>query len=127
MKVLVTGAAGQLGQALQRSVPSCIGGHPVELILCSRTGGNGILSLDLVDAAACRALVQEFKPDWLINAGAYTAVDGERTIINHRDEALFEAQITLPEPFRFDAALADARWPGGAATLFDHEFPNRFA
>ena len=75
MKVLVTGAAGQLGQALQRSAPSCIGGHPVELILCSRTGGNGILSLDLVDAAACRALVQELKPDWLINAGAYTAVD----------------------------------------------------
>ncbi|MFZ9901852.1 MAG: dTDP-4-dehydrorhamnose reductase, partial [Vulcanococcus sp.] len=27
------------------------------------------------DAEACRALVQQHQPDWLINAGAYTAVD----------------------------------------------------
>lgn len=75
MKVLITGAAGQLGQALQRTVPARIAGQPVELILCSRRGGDGALALDLGDAAACRALVQQIKPDWLINAGAYTAVD----------------------------------------------------
>ena len=75
MKVIITGAAGQLGQALRLAVPAAIAGKPVELITTSRSGGEGTLALDLADAAACRALVHEHKPDWLINAGAYTAVD----------------------------------------------------
>jgi dTDP-4-dehydrorhamnose reductase len=75
VKVLITGAAGQLGQALRRSVPSTIGNSPVELISTSRTGGEGVIRLDLADAEACRALVEQLRPDWLINAGAYTAVD----------------------------------------------------
>jgi thiamine-monophosphate kinase len=41
----------------------------LELIACSRA------ELDLADAKACRELVLQAKPDWLINAGAYTAVD----------------------------------------------------
>jgi len=40
---------------------------------------------------------------------------GERTVINHRDAALF-AEPGLP-PIVFDAALVDTRWPMGAATL----------
>jgi dTDP-4-dehydrorhamnose reductase len=75
MKVLITGAAGQLGQALRRSVPAAIGSSPVELISTSRRGGEGAIPLDLADAEACRALVEQLRPDWLINAGAYTAVD----------------------------------------------------
>jgi dTDP-4-dehydrorhamnose reductase len=70
MKVIITGAAGQLGQALCRLAPA-----PLELITTSRSGGDGSIPLDLADAEACRALVQEHRPDWLINAGAYTAVD----------------------------------------------------
>ena len=70
MKVIITGAAGQLGQALRRLAPA-----PLELIATSRSGGDGAIPLDLADAEACRALVQEHRPDWLINAGAYTAVD----------------------------------------------------
>ena len=75
MKVIVTGGGGQLGQALRRSVPLLIAGDPVELIVTSRSGGEGALALDLADAAACRDLVEEHRPDWVINAGAYTAVD----------------------------------------------------
>ncbi|MBM5807926.1 MAG: dTDP-4-dehydrorhamnose reductase [Cyanobacteria bacterium M_surface_10_m2_179] len=75
MKVLITGAAGQLGQALRRSVPAQIAGSPVQLITTSRRGGEGAIALDLADAAACRALVEHHRPDWLINAAAYTAVD----------------------------------------------------
>ena len=70
MKVIITGAAGQLGQALRRLAPA-----QLELITTSRRGGDGSISLDLADPEACRALVQEHRPDWLINAGAYTAVD----------------------------------------------------
>lgn len=70
MRVLLTGATGQLGQALRRSCPP-----GVDLIGSSRCGGAGLIALDLADAQACRAAVQELRPDWVINAGAYTAVD----------------------------------------------------
>ena len=69
MKVVLTGAAGQLGQALIQSCPPLLKGEPLQLIACSRS------QLDLADAEACRRLVLEHRPDWLINAGAYTAVD----------------------------------------------------
>ena len=64
MRVLLTGSAGQLGQALQSSVPA-----GVELLATSRE------QLDLADAASCRAAVEQHRPDWVLNAGAYTAVD----------------------------------------------------
>jgi dTDP-4-dehydrorhamnose reductase len=70
MKVLLTGAAGQLGQALRQRVH-----EGVELIASSRGGGAGLLALDLADAEACRAAVHEHRPDWVLNGGAYTAVD----------------------------------------------------
>jgi dTDP-4-dehydrorhamnose reductase len=75
MKVILTGGAGQLGQALRRSAPAAIGGRAMELITTTRSGGEGAIALDLADAAACRALVEQHQPDWVINAGAYTAVD----------------------------------------------------
>jgi dTDP-4-dehydrorhamnose reductase len=64
MKVLLTGAAGQLGQALIASRPA-----GVELVPLRRS------DLDLADAGACKHLVRQHQPDWLLNAGAYTAVD----------------------------------------------------
>jgi dTDP-4-dehydrorhamnose reductase len=70
MKVLLTGAAGQLGQALIGATP-----EGIELLPSSRSGGNGMVALDLADATACRKTVEEHRPDWVLNAGAYTAVD----------------------------------------------------
>jgi len=64
MKVLLTGATGQLGQALIASRP-----EGVELVPLGRS------DLDLADAQACRQLMLRHQPDWLLNAGAYTAVD----------------------------------------------------
>lgn len=75
MKVLLTGAAGQLGQALIAQCPQQIGGVPLELVACSRRGEGGSQVLDLADAEACRRLLALHRPQWVINAGAYTAVD----------------------------------------------------
>jgi dTDP-4-dehydrorhamnose reductase len=36
---------------------------------------TGRAELDLADGAACRAAVERHRPDWVLNAGAYTAVD----------------------------------------------------
>ena len=70
MKVLLTGSAGQLGQELLASRPEAF-----ELIATRRGGGEGMLALDLADAEACKQMVQTHRPDWVVNAGAYTAVD----------------------------------------------------
>lgn len=64
MKVLVTGAGGQLGHELCGTVAP---GH--ELRATNHAG------LDIGDADAVRALVSAFRPDLIINAAAYTAVD----------------------------------------------------
>ena len=64
MKVLLTGAGGQLGQALIASAP-----EGLELVATSRQ------ELDLADAEACSDAVEQHKPDWVLNAGAYTSVD----------------------------------------------------
>ena len=64
MKILLTGADGQLGQALCASLPA-----EVELIATARR------QLDLSDPHACRSAVDTHRPDWVLNAGAYTAVD----------------------------------------------------
>jgi dTDP-4-dehydrorhamnose reductase len=64
MRVLVLGAGGQLGQALCRAAPS---GHEV----IARTRAE----LDIADAAAVQRETAREKPDWILNAAAYTAVD----------------------------------------------------
>jgi len=64
MKVLITGASGQVGTALVRSVPK-----QVELRALTRA------ELNIADRAEVRAEVEDFRPDVIINAAAYTAVD----------------------------------------------------
>lgn len=64
MKVLITGSAGQLGWELQRSAPL---GYQLTAVDAD--------SLDITDKAAVEAFVSELKPNVIINAAAYTAVD----------------------------------------------------
>ena len=94
MKVLLTGSAGQLGQALIASAP-----QGLELMATSRTGGQGLAAIDLSDAAACRAAVEEYQPDWVLNVGAYTAVDKAES-----EPELAEA-VNAGAPEAFSAAL----------------------
>jgi dTDP-4-dehydrorhamnose reductase len=96
MKVLVTGAAGQLGQALVAACP-----EGVELLALGRD------QLDLADAAACRAVVVEHRPDWVINAAAYTAVD------KAEGEAALAEAVNAGAP----AALAQALEVSGGSLL----------
>jgi dTDP-4-dehydrorhamnose reductase len=64
LKVLVTGASGQVGRALQDTVPS-----GVEMRALTHA------HLDISDAAAVRRTLADFSPAVVINAAAYTAVD----------------------------------------------------
>lgn len=64
MKIVVTGAGGQLGRELARSAPAA---HQVSLL----TSGQ----CDIGNADAVRGMLERERPDMLINAAAYTAVD----------------------------------------------------
>lgn len=64
MKVLITGAGGQLGRALMARPP----GSAAVLGLTHER-------LDIADAAAVRSALREFQPDVLVNAAGFTRVD----------------------------------------------------
>lgn len=64
MKVLVTGAGGQLGSALQRTAPAHADINAID-----------VDDVDLTDEAMLRARLVVEAPEVIINAAAYTAVD----------------------------------------------------
>lgn len=65
MKILVTGANGQVGQSLQQQLAN----SHWEFVALSRA------DLDISDAQAVEIAVQKIQPSVIINAAAYTAVD----------------------------------------------------
>ncbi len=63
-RLLLLGADGQVGWELRRAL------LPLgEVIACTRTG------VDLADSAGLEALLERVRPDVIVNAAAYTAVD----------------------------------------------------
>jgi len=64
MKVLITGAGGQLGSALQTMAPQ-------DAIIIAMAK----IDLDITDAAAVLRVMKEHKPQLIFNAAAYTDVD----------------------------------------------------
>jgi dTDP-4-dehydrorhamnose reductase len=90
VKVLLTGASGQLGQAL---IASCPAG--MELMALRRK------DLDLADTEACRRVVAQHRPAWVLNAGAYTAVDRAES------EPELAHAVNAAAPMAFAEVLAD--------------------
>ena len=90
MKVLLTGATGQLGCALQMIVPAGI-----QLIAYKHS------QLDLADSDACRQVVITERPDWVLNAGAFTGVDKAES------ESELAGLINAGAPAAFSEALAN--------------------
>jgi len=123
MRVLLTGASGQVGTELAR----CLQGR-VELAALDRR------ALDLSDAAAVSRAVREFKPALILNAAAYTAVDdaetheAEAAAINAKAPAVLAAEarasnallVHYSTDYVFDGAKrspyveTDATGPAGA-------------
>lgn len=72
MRVLVTGAGGQLGW----DVAAIFGEAEHEILPCDRA------MLDITDYVMCVKCVQDFKPDAVIHCAAYTAVDQAETDVD---------------------------------------------
>lgn len=84
LKIMLTGKDGQLGKALVKSIPAGI-----ELVALGRQ------DLDLSDKQACHKAVLEHRPDWVLNAGAYTAVDRAES----EPELAMAVNAAAPEAF----------------------------
>lgn len=70
MVVLVTGSNGQLGQSLQYIAKN----YPeIHFVFCDSS------TLDVTNKNSCEEVFSNYKPDYCINAAAYTAVDKAET------------------------------------------------
>lgn len=91
MKILLLGKNGQVGWELQRSLAP-LG----ELIALDRHSQDG-LSGDLSDLDALRATIREVRPDVIVNAAAYTAVDKAETETELADRVNAQASQVMAE------------------------------
>lgn len=103
MRILVIGGSGQVGFELQRALAP-LG----ELRVSSRDGrlpgGVADLALDVADAAAVRACIEAQRPDWVVNAAAYTAVDRAEDDVEAAFKANADAVAAMAEACRASGA-----------------------
>ncbi len=84
MRVLLTGSKGQAGTAVSLSTPEW-----VELICCDHR------TLDITEEGSVRGMLRDLKPEWIINAAAYTDVDRAETESRAAYEVNAEGTATL--------------------------------
>ncbi|HJP99975.1 MAG TPA: dTDP-4-dehydrorhamnose reductase [Jatrophihabitans sp.] len=101
MRWLITGAHGQLGSDLQQVLAAAPGGadDPDEV----RALGSS--ELDITDRRAIAAAVDEFGPDVIVNAAAYTAVDAAED----EEERAYSVNATGPALLAAQAARSGIR------------------
>jgi len=96
MRWLITGARGQLGVDLVRVLEQADG---AELLACGST------ELDITDRASIGDAVAGFRPDVIVNAAAYTAVDTAET----EEDRAYAVNATGPALLAAEAARTGAR------------------
>ncbi|WP_372922331.1 carbohydrate kinase family protein [Roseovarius sp.] len=112
----------------QVTLAGAIGADDLGAILCGRIDALGVR----------RDLLQIVPGQATPHSAVLITPDGERTIINRRDDGL-DLLPSIPEPFAFGAALADTRFPrlseavlaaaraAGRPAVLDAEAPVRIA
>lgn len=107
LRILITGGSGQVGHCLKAQLQGC-----AELSVLDSS------ALNIADRRSVRRAVETFRPDYIINAAAYTAVDkaesdAERAFAVNRDgarhlaeaaEAAGAAMLHISTDYVFDGA-----------------------
>ncbi len=92
MRVLITGAGGQLGRDLQ------------DVLADEEVDARDHRTLDISAAAAVMGLVREIRPQWVINAAAFNDVDRAQTA----EDQAFAVNARGPANLAAAAAAVDA-------------------
>ena len=98
MKILLLGKNGQVGWELQRSL-----GLLGDLVALDRAG-DGALCGDLADLEGLAATVRAVRPQVIVNAGAYTAVDRAES----EPDLAHRVNVEAPRTLAREAAALDA-------------------
>jgi len=115
MKILVTGGSGQVGFELQR-----------QLCLLGTVMAPSRQELDLADAAAVDRWLDSHQPELIVNAAAYTAVDGaeEEPALARRLNAELPAQLAAYSAARGQWLVhysSDYVYPGSGETPWQEQ------
>lgn len=94
MKVLITGASGQVGRVLTAQAPA---GTDIRAV--------DYQELDIADAASVGRYINAFRPEVIINAAAYTAVDKAES----DEAAAIRGNVEGPRHLAVAAAATNAR------------------
>lgn len=100
-KILVTGCNGQLGRAIRAEYA----GDAVEFILTDVVAGEGVTALDITKIDEVLALVEQTKPDVIINCAAHTNVDA----CEKEWDAAYRINAIGPRNLSIAAAKTDAK------------------
>ncbi len=117
MRILVTGAGGQLGRAIVAEAPEGMTVHA--LSRCQ---------LDITDPAAVAGVLEAVRPDWVVNTAAYTAVDRaeaqpDRAFAVNRDGARIVAEACRRFGCRMLHLSTDYVFDGKRGTPYRPEDP----
>jgi len=115
VNVLVTGADGQVGKALQATAPESVSVTALD-----------VGKLDITDIDAVVTLCATHSPDYIINAAAYTAVDRAETDIDaayavNRDGPRHLAQAAKASGAKLIHLSTDFIFDGARSTPYDPE------
>ena len=120
MKVLVTGVSGQLGFDVVRVLNE----QNIENLPCSRE------TFSLTDFEKARSVVTDYKPDAIIHAAAYTAVDKAEEDIENAFDTNYKgtenlAQIARDIDAKFVYISTDYVFPGDGEKFYETDDPKK--
>lgn len=112
-RILITGGSGQVGYCLKAQLQGC-----AELSVPDST------ALNIADRGSVRQAVETFRPDYIINAAAYTAVDkaesdAERAFAVNRDGARHLAEAAEAAGAAMLHISTDYVFDGAGGALYD--------
>ena len=116
-RILITGGSGQVGHCLKAQLEGC-----AELSVPDSS------ALNIADRRSVRQAVETFRPDYIINAAAYTAVDkaendAERAFAVNRDGARHLAEAAEAAGAAMLHISTDYVFNGAGRTPYDEAAP----